>query len=164
MAQQLFDRRANPEFPLERKPRLLIVDEKEEDLREYSEMLRGLDYDVRPASSYADAAALLEKEPFDLVIVDQGSEDFEGRAVLCRAVEIDRKTPVLVLTGVIDPGCCISALDLGAREYVQKNLTRSEMQELVAEYLDPPIEFSSAQPGSLFDSEGANLEHWRKAS
>ncbi|HUZ46844.1 MAG TPA: response regulator [Terriglobia bacterium] len=164
MAQQTFDRRANPDFSIERKPRLLIVDEKEEDLREYSGMLRGLDYDVRPVGSYADAAALLEKELFDLVIVDQGSEDFEGRAVLCRAVESGHQTPVLVLTGVIDPGCCISALDMGAREYVQKNLTRSELQELVAEYLEPSMEFPSAQQEPLFHSEGANLERWRKAS
>lgn len=164
MAHQPFGDRAKPICENERNPRLLIVDEKQEDLREYSAMLRCLNYDVRSVGSYAEAAALLEKEAFDLVIVDQGSENFEGRSVLRRAVEIDRQVPVLVLTGAVDAGCCLSALDMGAREYVQKTLTRSELQEMVAEYLEPPVPVASVSGEPLFHPKFANPERWRRAS
>ncbi|MEJ2007703.1 MAG: response regulator [Acidobacteriota bacterium] len=122
-------------FSDEQRLKLLVVDEDSEDLNYYAGVLRYLGYDVRSMNSYARAAALLGKECFDLVIVDQGSSDFEGRSVLTRAVEVDRHVPVLVLTRTVDADCCIDALDSGAHEYVQKPLTTAEVRELVADYL-----------------------------
>src|SRR5215472_14489184 len=82
----------------EQELKLLLVDEDANDLNYYAEVLRYLGYDVVPMDSYARAAAILGRERFDLVIVDQGSTNFEGRSVLSRAVEVDRHVPVLVLT------------------------------------------------------------------
>ena len=65
--------------------KLLLVDEDASDLDYYTEVLRYLGYKVRPVDSYTSAAATLGQERFDLVIVDQGSADFEGRSVLSRA-------------------------------------------------------------------------------
>lgn len=164
MAQEKFDGRTNPHSLIEGRPKLLLVDENAEDLRDYTAMLRYLDYEVRPVGSYTDAVALLGQEAFDLVIVDQGSADFEGRSVLRRAVEIDHQTPVLVLTGTVDADCCIRALDMGAHEYVQKPLTRSEVKELVDDYLKPSTKLFAASRGPLFGLEEAGTEPWRKAS
>jgi DNA-binding response OmpR family regulator len=118
--------------------KLLLVDENANDLDYYSEVLRYLGYEVQPVDSYARAADTLGRERFDLVIVDQGSANFEGRSVLSRAVEIDRRVPVLVLTRTADADCCIEALDAGAHEYVQKPLTTLEVRELVRDYMNSP--------------------------
>jgi len=134
----------------EQRLRLLVVDEDSDDLDYYSGVLRYLGYDVRSMDSYAEAAASLGKESFDLVLVDQGSSGFEGRSVLTRAVEVDRHVPVLVLTRKVDADCCIDALNSGAYEYVQKPLTTAEVRELVGDYLSSsPGMFSASQVHSL---------------
>ncbi|TAM84683.1 MAG: response regulator [Acidobacteria bacterium] len=120
--------------------RLLLVDEDVNDLDYYAEVLRYLGYKVVPVDSYSRAAATLGRERFDLVIVDQGSTNFEGRSVLSRAVEVDRRVPVLVLTRAVDADCCLEALDAGAHEYVQKPLTTAEVRELVRDYVRTPVE------------------------
>ncbi|HEX5414003.1 MAG TPA: response regulator [Terriglobia bacterium] len=154
----------------ERELRLLLVDENADDLDYYAEVLRYLGYDVAPMDSYVRAAATLERERFDLVIVDQGSTNFEGRSVLSRAVEIDRQVPVLVLTRAVDVDCCLEALDAGAHEYVQKPLTAAEVRELVSDYVDAPGEkFQEIRPYEMpqsFASVGSSQvsESWRKAS
>ncbi len=151
--------------------KLLLVDEDAKDLDYYSEVLRYLGYEVRSVDSYAEAAASLGRERFDLVLVDQGSSDFEGRSVLTRAVEIDRRVPVLVLTRAVDADCCFEALDAGAYEYVQKPLTTSEVRELVSDYVKPSVETSLpsqdyALQGNVAESSRlqAERESWRKAS
>lgn len=151
--------------------KLLLVDENTRDLDYYSAVLRYLGYEVRSVDSYAGAATWLGREHFDLVIVDQGSSDFEGRSVLTRAVEIDRHVPVLVLTRTVDADCCIEALDSGAHEYVQKPLTRAEVQELVSDYVRPsPGVFPASwnyqpQPNPVVgNNRETGRESWRKAS
>lgn len=130
-----------------RELKLLLVDEDANDLDYYAEVLRYLGYNVVPMDSYVRAAAMLGRERFDLVIVDQGSANFEGRSVLSRAVEVDRHVPVLVLTRAVDAGCCIEALDAGAHEYVQKPLTAAEVRELVSDYVKAPDEkFQDIRP------------------
>jgi DNA-binding NtrC family response regulator len=151
--------------------KLLLVDEDANDLDYYAEVLRYLGYEVVPVDSYDTAAATLGRERFDLVIVDQGSTNFEGRSVLSKAVEVDRHVPVLVLTRAVDADCCIEALDAGAHEYVQKPLTTAEVRELVSDYVKIPVEkFPHSRPysmpgsvagvGSLQDRD----ESYRKAS
>lgn len=151
--------------------KLLLVDEDANDLEYYAEVLRYLGYEVVPVDSYDRAAATLGRERFDLVIVDQGSNNFEGRSVLSRAVEVDRHVPVLVLTRTVDADCCIEALDAGAHEYVQKPLTTAEVRELVGDYAKAPVEkFPAARPYAMprnvagVESQQAEDESLRKVS
>jgi len=155
----------------EQELKLLLVDEDANDLNYYAEVLRYLGYDVVPMDSYARAAAILGRERFDLVIVDQGSTNFEGRSVLSRAVEVDRHVPVLVLTRAVDADCCIEALDAGAHEYVQKPLTAAEVRELVSDYVKPAVDkFQDIRPYEMphgfagIGSSEAGAESLRKAS
>lgn len=117
--------------------KLLLVDEDTEDLLYYSAILQNRGYDVRSLASYPDATRCFERETFDLVIVSQGSPNFEGRTVLARAIEGDRRTPVLVLTRGADMGCYIEAMQLGAFDYLEKPLPPSMVAELVATHLRP---------------------------
>lgn len=131
------------------KRRLLLVDEDEKDLDYYSGMLQYLGYDVEAVSLYSVAAVSLGRKQFDLVTVDQGSGDFEGRSVLARAVEVDRHLPVLVLARAVNVDCCVVALNSGAYEYAPKNLTATEMRELV----DSNLYFAAGQDSADQDRQ-----------
>lgn len=117
------------------KGRVLLVDDDFEDLLRYSEILRLKGYDVRSSTSYREGEACLEQQAFDLVIVAQGSSDFEGHAVLARAIERDRHAPVLVLTRSIEMSCYLEAMQLGALDYLEKPVRASEVGILVERYL-----------------------------
>jgi len=54
------------------KGKLLLVDDDVKDLQHYSAVLDELGYDVRAFSSYGEAAACLEREIFDMVVVRPG--------------------------------------------------------------------------------------------
>jgi two-component system C4-dicarboxylate transport response regulator DctD len=117
------------------KPTLLVVDEDSDDLLRYAAFLQRQDYQVRAISSFADAAACVEREDFDLIVVSQGTWGFEGRSVLARAIEKDRHAHVVVLSRSIDMPCYIEAMQSGALDYMEKPLAPSEIAQLVRKYL-----------------------------
>ena len=114
------------------KRRLLVVDEDLDDLLYYSAVLQHHGYEVRSIPSYSDGATCLESEDFDLIIVSQGGPNFEGRRVLARAIEKDRRTPVLVFTRSVDMPCYLEAIQSGALDYIEKPLLPSQIADLVA--------------------------------
>jgi DNA-binding response OmpR family regulator len=77
-------------------------------------------FGVVTCASYEAGLRCLEREPFDFVLVSQGSRAFEGRKVLDRAMQLNRRQAVLVVTRSIDIGCYLEAMQLGAVDYVEK--------------------------------------------
>jgi len=114
------------------KGKLLLVDEDLGDLQVYSNMLTQLGYEVRAFGCYREAEICVGREAFDLVIVSQGSSDFEGRTVIARTTEIDRRIPVVVLTHVFEIPCYAEAIQLGALDYLPKPLPAWELERLVS--------------------------------
>ncbi len=117
--------------------KVLVVDEDVRDLHYYSAILRQQGYEVRACASYAEGALCLKTELFDFIVVSQGSRAFEGRSVLERAIEISRRTPVVVLTACLDMGCYLEAMQLGAVDYVEKPVVASEIARLLETHLRP---------------------------
>ena len=138
MVQQNLGDRKPKQLSCSIKRRVLVVDEDLDDLIYYSAVLQHRGYEVRSSSSYSDGATCLEGEDFDLIIVSQGSSNFEGRRVLARAIEKDRHTPVLVFTKSVHMPCYMEAIQLGALDYLEKPLPPSEIEELVAKHLRSP--------------------------
>jgi DNA-binding NtrC family response regulator len=132
--QSVDGRRADQLLGLIRK-RLLVVDENLEDLLYYSTVLRHQGYEVHSIPSYKDGEASVGREDFDLILLSQGSPNFEGRSVLSRAIERDRHAPVVVLSRSIDMPCYIEAMQCGALDYMQKPWLPSEIGLLVRKYL-----------------------------
>jgi two-component system response regulator AtoC len=115
--------------------RLLVVDEDLEDLLYYSAVLQHQGYEVRSVPSFKDGVAWVGREDFDLILMNQGSANFEGRSVLARAIEKDRHAPVVVLSRSIDMPCYIEAIQAGALDYMEKPFLPSEIGQLVRKYL-----------------------------
>jgi DNA-binding NtrC family response regulator len=107
--------------------RVLLVNENSEDLSYYRVILRKMHCQVRTSSSFAKGAQCLEREHYDLIVLDQGSSSFEGRQVLMTAMEVDTEIPVLVLARSYSRGCYEEAMQSGALDYVEGRLSDAEL-------------------------------------
>ena len=123
--------RTSAQRPCPSPKRVLLVDEQCGELSSLTEALQGRGCKVYHCNGYADGLRQLESEFFDFVVVCQGGPQFEGRAVLERAMEIDRRTPVLVVTRCLDMKCYLEAMQLGALDYVERPLVAAEVARLV---------------------------------
>jgi len=117
--------------------KVLLVDENAEDLHAYTEVLRRQGCDVRACDSFREGQGCLEAGSFDLVIVSQGSHAFEGRPLLEQAIETDREVPVVVVATSVDIQAYLDAMQLGARDYIEKPLSASQLVEMVRRFPPP---------------------------
>jgi DNA-binding NtrC family response regulator len=112
----------------------LLVVEDPEALHYYRRILEGWGYQVRACHSYEEGVGCLGLEVFDFVMVSQGSRNFEGRCVVERATEIDRRLPVLVVARCLDMGCYLEAMQLGAVDYLAEPVTVSEIGRVLGNH------------------------------
>jgi len=112
--------------------RILLVDEDTTDLQLYTELLRGQGHTVDCCTTYLEGAERLERERYDLIILSQGGRSFEGQPLLERAIELDRRRPVLVLTRAVDIHSYLDVMYLGAHDYVEKPSPPWEILKTVA--------------------------------
>ena len=100
---------------------ILLIDD-DNDLREAltEQFVMTEEFAVVEAGTGADALQHLKNGLFDLLIVDVGLPDTDGRE-LCRLMRKQGlKTPVIMLTGHATDADTILGLDAGANDYVTK--------------------------------------------
>lgn len=100
---------------------LLLVDD-DDDLREAlaEQLIITEDFEVFEAGNGAEAMEKVKASHFDLIILDVGLPDTDGRE-LCRLMRKQGvKAPVLMLTGHDSDADTILGLDAGANDYVTK--------------------------------------------
>ncbi len=101
--------------------KILLVDD-DEDLREAlgEQLVMTEDFDVFEAGNGAEAMAHAKDANYDLIILDVGLPDTDGRE-LCRLMRKQGvKSPILMLTGHDGDADTILGLDAGANDYVTK--------------------------------------------
>jgi len=101
--------------------KILMVDD-DEDLREAlaDQLVLTDDFDVFEAGTGADGLTKAKEALYDLVILDVGLPDMDGRE-LCRLMRKQGvKAPILMLTGHDTDSDTILGLDAGANDYVTK--------------------------------------------
>ena len=101
--------------------KILLVDD-DEDLREAlgEQLLMTEDFDVFEAGNGAEAMIKAKEGLYDLVILDVGLPDTDGRE-LCRLMRKQGvKCPIVMLTGHDGDSDTILGLDAGANDYVTK--------------------------------------------
>jgi len=116
---------------------VLLVDENAEDLHAYAEVLRRQGCDVRACGYFHEGRDCLAAGPFDLVIVSPASHAFEGRTLLEQAIETDREVPVVVVATSVDIQAYLDAMQLGARDYIEKPLSASQLVDMVRRFPPP---------------------------
>ena len=101
--------------------KILLVDD-DEDLREAlsEQLLMTEDFDVYEGSSGAEALEKIKQQSYDLMVLDVGLPDTDGRE-LCRLIRKQGvKCPILMLTGHDTDSDTILGLDAGANDYINK--------------------------------------------
>jgi len=101
--------------------KILMVDD-DEDLREAlaDQLVLTDDFDVFEAGTGAEGLTKAKEALYDLVILDVGLPDMDGRE-LCRLMRKQGvKAPIVMLTGHDTDSDTILGLDAGANDYVSK--------------------------------------------
>ncbi|MFC2969014.1 response regulator transcription factor [Acidimangrovimonas pyrenivorans] len=101
--------------------KILLVDD-DDDLREAlsEQLVMTEDFDVIEAANGHGAMDQLKAGHYDLVILDVGLPDTDGRELCRRMRKQGVKCPVLMLTGHDTDADTILGLDAGANDYVSK--------------------------------------------
>jgi two-component system response regulator RegA len=95
-------------------------------------------YDVRQASSPADARALAISESPELALVDLRMPGGSGLELVRDLIEIDPSTNVVVLTGYGSIATALDAMRLGATHYLSKPADVDEILAAFARKEQPP--------------------------
>ena len=109
-----------------KKPVVLVVDDEPQILRVMRASLPIRGYEVLTASSGEEALNQLSKQLPDLVILDLAMPEMSGLEV-CRRVREFSSVPIIVLSAKGSEGDKVSALDLGADDYVTKPFGMDEL-------------------------------------
>jgi len=101
--------------------KVLLIDD-DEDLREAlsEQLLMTEDFDVYEGGNGAEALEKIKEQSYDLLVLDVGLPDTDGRE-LCRLIRKQGvKCPILMLTGHDTDSDTILGLDAGANDYITK--------------------------------------------
>ena len=101
--------------------KILLVDD-DDDLREAlaEQLVATEDFDAFEAGDGASAMERVREEQFDLLILDVGLPDTDGRELCKRMRKAGVKSPIIMLTGQNTDADMILGLDSGANDYVTK--------------------------------------------
>jgi two-component system, OmpR family, response regulator len=102
-------------------------------------------YEITTTSSAADALGVVQRESFDLILLDMVMPGIgnpvlrrQGLDVLKRIRELGVQTPVLMMSGDYESRKEADALDEGAFGYVHKPFNVRELDRLVAKAIATP--------------------------
>jgi two-component system KDP operon response regulator KdpE len=112
------------------KMRVLVVDDEAAILRFLKPALEANDYEMEAAGTVAEALKHIAAKAPDIVLLDLGLPDGEGKDVIRRAREWS-DLPIIVLSAREREAEKIEALDLGADDYVNKPFNVGELMARV---------------------------------
>ena len=141
--------------PSDLHPRVLVVDDEVADAQFVRELLQedGLTVDV--AASTEAALACFRQETYTVVVADLQLGGESGIA-LVRALRTDAPaTAVVVLTGHASVSTAVTALKLGAVDYLKKPVNPSQLRRLVAQLV---AERPAFLPNALLAVENSGEE------
>lgn len=101
--------------------KILLVDD-DDDLREAlgEQLMLSEEFDVFEAGGAADGLQKTKESIFDLIILDVGLPDMDGRELCALMRKNGVKSPILMLTGHDTDADTILGLNSGANDYVTK--------------------------------------------
>lgn len=115
--------------------RILVVDDDDMNLMRTKRIL-GFDYDVFFASSGIEALDTLKREEMDLVLLDIEMPKMNGFETFERMKEFAADIPVIFLTASGQEDDVLSAIRLGAVNYLKKPFPPQELLMRVTQELE----------------------------
>jgi len=102
------------------KARILVVDDEDQVVAIFRDLLTQQGYDVVSSDNGDDAIAKVTSEKFDLVLTDINLPGVDGLEVVRAAKAADKDTVVILITGYASTTTAIDALRQGAYDYITK--------------------------------------------
>jgi len=117
--------------------RILVVDDDEMVLMALNELLRPEGYDVHTISSGTEALRRLEKEDYDLLMLDIIMPGMDGFELCKRIRKIDRygETPIVFLTAKSREEDRIQGLEAGANLFLSKPISPDKLLGIISNTL-----------------------------
>jgi two-component system sensor histidine kinase/response regulator len=119
-------------------PVIMVVDDQAANVQVLGQLLTHADYDVVPVLDGAEALALAEHSPPDLVLLDMRMPGLDGFGVLegLQAMAQTRHVPVVFLTADHERDSLVRAFSAGAVDYITKPFIAEELLARVRTHLD----------------------------
>ena len=106
--------------------KILLVEDDKSIVANLTEFLESEGFRVKSEPGQKGALGLLEREAFDLVLLDISLADGNGFSV-CSAIKADYGLPVIFLTASGDEYSTVTGFDLGADDYITKPFRPREL-------------------------------------
>lgn len=104
---------------------LLLIEDNPGDVRLVRETLTDVTdetFNITCAATLREAQQKISEKKFDAILLDLGLPDGNGIDLVKRVVEATPRTPILVLTGLVDDRIALNALSVGAQDYIVKGI------------------------------------------
>jgi two-component system KDP operon response regulator KdpE len=141
-------------------PRILIVDDEPPIRRFLRTALAAQDYRVEEAGDGEAALDFLRRNKVDLIVLDLGLPGMDGLEVVRQLRARDAVTPIVILSSRDDEAGKVTALDLGADDYVAKPFGVEELSARIRAALRHRLQQEGTQP--LFRSGDLALDLVRR--
>jgi two-component system response regulator HydG len=128
--------------------RILVVEDRAKARAQLAEVARTSDAEVVTADSKEQAIQAIAGETFDVVITDLklGEKDLgAGLEVLKAAKEKDRYTQVIVITSYGTPQISVTAMGLGAFDYLEKNAPGTDIFSMIKRKVALALDYRNAK-------------------
>ncbi len=142
-----------------KRPRVLIVDDEPQIQRLLTVALTAAGYEALSAETGAQAVRLAATGAPDLIVLDLGLPDRDGKDVL-REIRQFSQTPVIVLSARDREAEKIEALDFGADDYVEKPFGIGELTARLRAALRHAA--NEAQPPGRIEIDGVAMDFDRR--
>jgi DNA-binding NtrC family response regulator len=113
--------------------RILVVDDDPDVVETLSDMLDALGYDVSTAGTFDEARTALTTVRPHVVLLDLRMPGTSGLDALGYLRERHRTTPVIVVSGAVEPAVAAAARAAGAFDMVSKPFDVNVLRQLVAQ-------------------------------
>jgi DNA-binding response OmpR family regulator/predicted regulator of Ras-like GTPase activity (Roadblock/LC7/MglB family) len=131
------------------KGRILVVDDELHIVRPCIKALKIKGYDAQGASDGRQALVLIEREPFDLLLLDLKMPGMNGLEVLRRAKTLQSNVAAIIITGYGTLEAAAEAMQLGAADFVSKPLDMKALVDKVQQALERVSRPESVVRGNL---------------
>jgi DNA-binding NtrC family response regulator len=112
-------------------PPVLVVDDEKNMRLSLKAILSGEGYEVKLVESAEEAVALLEKEPFFMIITDARLGGMSGYQFLASSSKRWPTIPCLMITAYATPKLAVEAIKAGAVDYLAKPFAAEELLHAV---------------------------------
>jgi DNA-binding NtrC family response regulator len=111
--------------------RILIIDDEPIVGKRLKPALEKNGYEVETFTTGREALTRFEEGKFDIVVTDIRMDEIDGIEVLKRALKIDPKTKVIIITGYATIEMAREALAKGAFDFISKPFKPDELREVI---------------------------------